>query len=184
MIRHTTFIKHDGIVYGITRTFHILCLVFTLFLIWGLSLNLSEGVRLSTMPHIPILLLLSLAGTLYRDSWYFNTQDNTVTSIYGFAWICKRETFSFSEVERLELTHFVRGSSDKDVKPTKRRLKAMLVLSLKLKDDQVRTIEIIAEKTSGGRTEAALQAIAAVSGLPMYVDRPRDLDLKVSYKDL
>jgi predicted transcriptional regulator len=60
----------------------------------------------------------------------------------------------------------------------------MLVLSLKLKDDQVRTIEIIAEKTSGGRTESALQALAAVSGLPMYVDRPRDLDLKVSYKDL
>jgi hypothetical protein len=146
--------------------------------------NIAEGVRLITMPHIPVLILLSLAGTLYRDSWYFNTQDNTVTSIYGFAWICKRETFSFSEVERLELTHFVRGSSDKNAKPTKRRLRAMMVLSLRLKDDQVKTIEVIAEKTSGGRTESSLQAIAAVTGLPMYVDRPRDLDLNVSYKDL
>jgi predicted transcriptional regulator len=59
----------------------------------------------------------------------------------------------------------------------------MLVLSLKLKDDQVRTIEIIAEKTSGGRTESALQAIAAVLAF-RCMDRPRDLDLKVSYKDL
>ena len=184
MVRHTTYRKHDGIVYGITRTFHILCLVFTLFLIWGLSVNIAEGVRLITMPHIPVLILLSLAGTLYRDSWYFNTQDNTVTSIYGFAWICKRETFSFSEVARLELTHFVRGSSDKNAKPTKRRLRAMMVLSLRLKDDQVKTIEVIAEKTSGGRTESSLQAIAAVTGLPMYVDRPRDLDLAVTYKDL
>ncbi|NLE14390.1 MAG: hypothetical protein GX626_00790 [Spirochaetales bacterium] len=184
MVRHTTYTKHDGIVYGITRTFHILCLVFTLFLIWGLSVNMAEGVRLVTMPHIPVLIVLSLAGTLYRDSWYFNTQDKTVTSIYGFAWICKRETFSFSEVERLELTHFVRGSSDKHAKPTKRRLRAMIVLSLRLKDDQVKTIEVIAEKTSGGRTESSLQAIAAVTGLPMYVDRPRDLDLAVTYKDL
>jgi hypothetical protein len=87
-------------------------------------------------------------------------------------------------VERLELTHFVRGSSDKNAKPTKRRLRAMMVLSLRLKDDQVKTIEVIAEKTSGGRTESSLQAIAAVTGLPMYVDRPRDLDLDVSYKDL
>ncbi len=184
MVRHTTFVRRDGIVYGITHTFHFLCLVFSLFLIWGLALNLSEGVKLGTMPHIPVLLLFSIAGTLYRDSWYFDTGSNTVTSIYGFAWVCKRETFSFSEIDRLELTHFVRGSSNKDAKPTKRRLKAMLVFSLKLKDDQVRTMEIIAEKTSGGRTESSVQAIAAVTGLSMYVDRPRDLDLDVSYRDL
>lgn len=184
MVRHTTFIKSDGIAYGITHYFHIVCALFSLFLIWGLSVNLKEGVRLITMPHIPVLLLLSLAGSVYRDTWYFNTHDNTITSIYGFAWICKRETLSFSTVQRLELTHFVRGSSDKDAKPTKRRLKAMIVFSVKLKDDQVRTIEIIPEKTSGGRTESSVQAIAAVSGLAMYVDRPRDLDLNVSYKDL
>ncbi|ADY14023.1 hypothetical protein [Sphaerochaeta globosa] len=184
MIRHSTFIKHDGIAYGINHFFHILCALFSLFLIWGLSENLSDGVPLGTMPHIPVLLLLSLAGSVYRDTWYFNTQSNTITSVYGFAWICKRETFSFSDVEQLEITHFVRGSSDKEAKPTRRRLKAMLVFSLKLKDDQIRSIEIMPEKTSGGRTESAMQAIGAVTGLPLYMDRPRDLDLNVSYKDL
>jgi hypothetical protein len=168
----------------VTRSFHIICALFALFLFWGLALNASEGVPILSMIHIVLLFLLSLAGAVYRDSWDFDTEMNTVTSTYGFAWMCKREQYAFDEVERLELTHFVRGRRENDAKPTKRKFRAMIVFSLRLTDDQLKTIEIIAEKTSGGRTESAMQAIGAVSGLPLYVDRPRDMDLNVSYKDL
>lgn len=184
MVRHATYLKTNGISYAVTRLFHFTSALFTLFLVWGLWVNLGEGVRLITMPHIPLLLLLSLAAATYRDTWVFDTYTQTVTSIYGFGPFCKRETHSFDEVERLEITHFVRGSNDKDAKTNKRRLRAMLVFSVRLTDDRTRTIEIIAEKTSQGRTESAMQAIASVSGLPLYVDRPRDMDLNISYKDL
>ncbi len=60
----------------------------------------------------------------------------------------------------------------------------MIVFSLSLGEEDKRDIEIIAERTSGGRTESAVQAISAVTGLPLFVDRPRDLDLNVSYKDM
>lgn len=183
MLRHTTYIKPDGIAYQITYLFHALCALFSLFLAWGMLSTLSEGVKLSSMPHIPLLLLLSIAATLYRDTWYFNTNDNTVTSIYGFAWFCKRETIPFSEIARLELTHFVKGSKDPDAKPSKRRMRTMVVFSLKLKDEEARTLEIIAEKTSAGRIEGSFQRIAAVTGLPVFVDRERDMDLNVSYRE-
>ncbi len=184
MVRHTTYIKPNGIHYRVTNMFHSICGFFSLFLIWGLVLNFSEGVSLLSMIHILILLLLTLAGTFYRDTWIFNTQDKSITSIYGFGPVCRREQFSFSEVYRLELTHFVRGSTSKDAKPTKRRFRAMIVFSLSLGEEDKRDIEIIAEKTSGGRTESAVQAISAVTGLPLFVDRPRDFDLNISYKDM
>lgn len=184
MVRHTTYLHAHGISYAVTRMFHLTSALFTLFLAWGLSVNLAEGVSLLTMPHIPLLLLLSLAAATYRDTWRFDTATQSVTSIYGFGPFCKRETHAFGDVQRLEITHFVRGSNDKDAKANKRRLRAMLVFSLRLCDERTRTIEIIAEKTSQGRTESAMQAIASVSGLPLYVDRPRDMDLNISYKDL
>ncbi|MBG0767248.1 hypothetical protein [Sphaerochaeta halotolerans] len=184
MVRHATYIKPNGIQYRVTNMFHGICGFFSLFLIWGLVLNLSEGVSLFSMIHILILLLLTLAGTFYRDTWIFNKQDQIITSIYGFGPLCRREQFTFSEVHQLELTHFVRGTTDKDAKPTKRRFRAMIVFSLSLGENDTRDIEIIAEKTSAGRTESAVQAISAVTGLPLYVDRPRDLDLHVSYKDM
>ncbi|MGH0054462.1 MAG: hypothetical protein ACQ5SW_13815 [Sphaerochaetaceae bacterium] len=184
MVRHTTYVKPYGILYSVTHFFHGLCGGFSLFLIWGLVLNLSEGVSLFSMIHILVLLLLTLAGTFYRDTWVFNKQERTITSIYGFGPLCKREQFSFADVERLELTHFIRGTTKKDAKPSKRRFRAMIVFSLRLGEEEKRDIEIIAEKTSAGRTESAVQAIAAVTELSLFVDRPRDLDLNVSYKDM
>ncbi len=184
MVRHTTYVIKDGIKYAVTRSFHLACGAFSLFLIWGLALNLSEGVSLLSMLHIVLLLLLTVIGTLYRDTWVFDKQTNTATSYFGIGPFCKIEKLAFSEIQRLEITHFVRGTNDKDAKPTRRRFRAMLVFSLKLNMDDKRDIEIIAEKTSGGRTESAVQAIAAVTELPLFVDRPRDMDLNVSYKDL
>ncbi|NLK05865.1 MAG: hypothetical protein GX315_05830, partial [Spirochaetales bacterium] len=77
MVRHTTYLKTNGIAYAVTRMFHLTSALFTLFLAWGLWVNLGEGVRLVTMPHIPLLLLLSLAAATYRDTWIFDTTAKT-----------------------------------------------------------------------------------------------------------
>ena len=183
MVRLGTRTTKRGITYAVSLGFRLSCWILAFFLVWGLALNVREGVPLSSMIHMVFLALFVLMGALFRDTWTFDVHARTIYSFYGFACIGKKEQFSFSEVERLELNHFVRGSINKDAKPTKRRLKAMVVFSLRLKDDSVRDIEIIPEKTSGGRTEASISAICAVTGLSLFVDRPRDLDLQVGLRD-
>lgn len=183
MVRHATKKTKEGISYTVSLSFTLSSWAFTLFLLWGLVVNTSEGVWLLSMWHLILLFLFSLTGALFRDSWTFDRKKREVRSFYGVGPFGKRETIPFSEISHLRLEHFVRGSTDKDAKPTKRRFKAMMVFSLILHDESSRDIEIIPEKTSGGRTEAAIQAIAAVSGLPLHVDRPRDLDLHVGLRD-
>ena len=183
MVRHATKKTKDGISYSVSLVFTLSCWIFALFLLWGLLLNVGEGVPLLSMWHLILLFLFSLIGAFFRDSWVFDTKKSEVRSFYGVGPFGKSETFPFREVSHLSLVHFVRGSTDKDAKPTKRRFKAMIVFSLYLKDEGSRDIEIIPEKTSGGRTESAFQAIAAVSGLPIYVDRPRDMEMHVGLRE-
>ncbi len=184
MVQHTTYKRKYGIVYAISHGFHAICLVFSLFLVWGIGINLSEGVPLVSMIHIIVLLLFAIFGAGYRDTWRFDVKEQRIYSFFGFAWWGKQEDFHFDEVIQLQITHFVKGTTDKNAKPTKRRYRAMVVFSLVLTGERTRDLQIIAEKTSAGRTEAALQAIAAVTELPMFVDRSRDMDLNVSLKDL
>lgn len=183
MVRHATRKTKEGISYTVSLTFTLSCWVFTLFLLWGLVVNASEGVPLVSMWHLVLLFLFSLIGAIFRDTWVFDTEKGEVRSFYGVGPFGKRETIPFSEVSHLRLEHFVRGSTDKDAKPTKKRFKAMMVFSLTLQDESSRDIEIIPEKTSGGRTESAIQAISAVSGLPLSIDRLRDMDLHVGLRD-
>ncbi len=183
MMRHSTKKIKDGISYTVSLTFSAACWALTLFVFWGLALNVREGVPLISMWHLCLLFLFSLLGAIFRDSWVFDTQNQIIRSFYGFGPFGKHEAIPFDEVSHLALEHFVRGSVDKDAKPTKRRFKAMMVFSLCLKDESSRDIEIIAEKSSGGRTEAAVQAIAAVTGLSLSIDRPRDMDLDVGLRD-
>ncbi len=182
-MRHSVKKFRDGISYTVSLVFTLACWALTLFLFWGLFLSVGEGIPLSSMWHLVLLALFSLLGAIFRDSWFFDVEAGQVRSFYGFGPFGKSEVFTFSEVSHLSLEHFVRGSTDKDVKPTKRRFKAMIVFSLCLKDDSTRVIEIIAEKSSGGRTESAIRAIAAVTALPFSVDRPRDMDLDVGLRD-
>ena len=183
MVRHATKKTKEGISYTVSLTFTLSCWALTLFVLWGLAINVSEGVSLFSMWHLVLLFLFSLTGALFRDSWTFDTVKGEVRSFYGVGPFGKSETIPFGEVSHLSLEHFVRGSTDKDAKTTKRRFKAMMVFSLCLEDESARDIEIIAEKTSGGRTESAIQAISAVSGLPLSIDRPRDMDLYVGLRD-
>ena len=183
MVRHATKKNKDGISYSVSLGFSLACWALTLFLFWGLALNVGEGVALVSMWHLILLFLFSLMGAIFRDTWIFDTAKREVRSFYGVGPFGKRESIPFREVSHISLEHFVRGATDKDAKPTKRKFKAMIVFTLCLKDESTRDIEIIPENTSGGRTESAIQAISAVSGLPLYVDRPRDMDLHVGLRD-
>ncbi len=193
MIKLTIYrTRNDGVAYAPGILFRVIsCLFFCVVLI-GIVLNIIDGTPWHAM-IVPVLLcILSFCATCYRESWSFNPQKRCVTSVFGVACFVRRETIPFSSVSRLELNHFVRGSvpgyeegpTSKVLKPNKRRNKAMVVFSLHLEDDSMRDIEIIPEKTSQGRTEHAAQVIAAVSGLALVVDRPRDLDIDVGIKDV
>ena len=184
MIRHVTRKRKNGISYTISPFFTIICALFFLYLVWGLTYSVQDGIPLSSMWHLLAMAFFALIGALYRDSWYFDTERKSVTSFFGFGFLGKRVEYPFDSIERIELTHFVRGAVDKEAKPTKRRLKAMVVLSLRLDEDTVKDMEIIQEKSSGGRTETAAQSISAATGLGLFVDRPRDMDLNVGLKDL
>lgn len=179
MVRHTTKKTREGISYSESWFFTLSCWVFALFLLWGLVINVREGVPLLSMAHLIFLFFFALLGAIFRDSWTFDVENKQVRSFYGFGPFGKQESFSFDEVSHLNLEHFVRGTPDKDAKPTRRRFRAMIIFSLALQDESMRDIEIIAEKSSAGRTEAALQAIATVTGIPFSIDRPRDMDLEV-----
>lgn len=184
-MRYTVVMKESGPVYRLSRFFSISCLCFSLFLLWGLSFSLAEGVPLTSMIHIVLLLLASLAAAIYRDSWVFDTREGTITSWWGFGPFVKRSSFRFDEVERLELTHFVKGGSGSGTRLFKRRWGgAMVVFSIKLVEGGERSIQIMAERRSAGRVEEAARTIGAATGLSLFIDRPRDMETRVTLHDL
>ena len=122
-----------------------------------------------------VMAFLSLLGLTYRETWLFLPQEEKVVSLFGFGPLVKKEVFAYQNIERLEITHFVKDTEDPKAIPGRRKQKPMVVFSLHLVGDAVKTIEVIPEHTSLGKTEAAAQRIAAESGLGLYVDRPRDM---------
>lgn len=184
--------RKGGVVYAPGILFRVISCAFFCVVLFGIVLNMADGLPWHTM-IVPVLLaLLSFCAASYRESWNFDPANHCVTSVFGIAFFVRKETIPFADILQLELNHFVRGSlpgyedgqTSKVLKPNKRRNKAMVVFSLHLKDDNMKDIEIIPEKTSQGRTEHAAQVIAAVSGLALVVDRPRDLDMHVGLRDI
>ncbi len=193
MIKLRIYRRKDGsIAYAPGILFRAMCIAFFAIVAVGIALNVADQSPWYTMILPVFLALVTLAGASYREEWYFDPKKQTVTSIFGVACFTKKEVIPYADISRLEINHFVRGSvpgfengqTSKVLKPNKRRNKAMVVFTIRLKDNEMRDIEIIPEKTSQGRTEQAAQAIAAVSGLALVVDRPRDMDTNVSLHDI
>jgi len=184
-MQYTLVMKQAGPIYRISRFFSLLCLSFSLFLLWGLASSLTDGVRFSSMIHIVFLLLISIAGALYRDSWVFDTSGGTITSLWGFGPFVKRTSYCFDEVDRLELTHFVKGGSAGGTRLVRRRRGgAMVVFSIRLAEGEERSIQIMGERRSAGRVEEAARRIGAATGLSLYIDRPRDMETNLTLHDL
>lgn len=184
MLHYAIYQKDSMIVYTLKRYIRGVFLLITLFLSWGLILNIKEGVSIRSMIHIIVLLVFTIIGVLYRDGWSFDVADRTITSWWGIGPWVKRESFSFDEVVRLDLSHFIRGSNQDGKILPKRRQKAMVVFSIILTEERQKTVQVIPERSSSGRIEAAFDRIAIFTELPAKIDRPRDVDLPLRMKDL
>ena len=184
MLHYAIYQKDSMLTYALKRYIRFVFLGIALFLLWGLLLNVSEGVSVWSMSHIIFLLIVTVAGILYRDGWSFDRDTQIVSSWWGFGPWVKRESFTFDEIIRLDLAHFIKGSAQEGTALPKRRQKAMVVFSLLLTDDRQKTVQIIPERSSSGRVEAAFHQIARFTHLAAKIDRPRDVDLPPKLKDL
>lgn len=167
--------------YGITHGQRWIYILFCVFLGVGFASS-----AFSTSAIIPLaFFLLSLAGAGYRESWTFDGLNREVVYRIGFFFFIRKNTYPFDKISRIEVTHFVRGYAEgaKHARPWGRN-KAMVVFSLRMSDDSVKDVEIIAERTSAGKTEAAAHLIAAEMNLPYKADREPDIVQQVSLRDL
>lgn len=177
--------KEGNYIYRIPWWSRVPYALFALLLLFGLISSSQEG-GLKTTSIVPLLLLLvGVAGLSYRESWLFDSDKRSVTSIFGFAWFVRREVFSYDQLEAVEVTHFVRGRAqgEERAQPA-RRLKAMVIFSLALQDGTKRDIEIVTERSSGGRTEATARLLAGQMNLAYRADRPYDDVDPVSWDEL
>jgi len=178
--------RTDGtIVYAIGNNYRLVYGLFCLLIGLGFISVIAEG-GFSGAAIIPIVLfLISFFGLGYRESWRFDSHAKTIDYKVGFLLWVKQTQFSVADVNFVEISHFVRGWSpaNREARP-KGRNKAMVVFSLHMQNDSVRDIEIIPERSSGGRTEAAALRIATAMGLAYHADRAFDSIQSVSVHDV
>src|SRR5690554_4211959 len=116
----------NGAQYALAGLYRGVYGVFALLLIMGLISTLREG-EWSFTSFVPILLLLiALFGLGYREKWVFDSESKTITYTIGCYFITKRNSISVENIQRVEITHFVRGRAlyDNNPKP-KGRNRAM-----------------------------------------------------------
>ena len=104
MLHYAVYQKNSTIIYTLKKRVRMVFLLITLFLLWGLVLNIGEGVSIRSMLHIVLLLVATIGGVLYRDGWSFDVEARTIASWWGFGPWVKRESFRFDEVVRLDLS--------------------------------------------------------------------------------
>ena len=87
----------------------------------------------------------------------------------------KREKLSYDDIERIEVTHFIKGIPEysENQKPSWKH-KAQVVLALRINSDDKRVLEVMGEKKSAGELERNASWLAGYTGLSLYVDRARD----------
>jgi len=174
------------LIYKTGITSKIICSLYFAFFFWQIIVHIIEGESLSTMSIPIILLLLSLLGLLYRDYFIFDNKESNIVKVFGIYPFAKKQIINVSDVDRVELTHFTKGSynNDPNFKKKGKAYRAQLSFALRLKDDTEEVIEIIDEKKSGGFSEAAALKVSQHLGLQYYQDRARDLDINVGIRDL
>ena len=180
--------KNGTLKYAILSGYRLLYAIFCVLMLVGFMVTWADAEFSGSLMIPALLFILGLIGVGYRECWIFDPDLKEVRSIFGWAFFVKQEAFAYSSIDRIEISHFVRGYMDrtiqsKTVRPRGRN-KAMVVFSLILKDSSKRDIEIIGERVSGGKTENAAQAIAIKAGLNFFADRGPDLIQQMPIRDL
>lgn len=173
--------KKDIAVYGPSKILKLLCGIFALFIFIGFLIALSEeGWQSSDILPLIILFMLLLVA-LYRDEWIISNRDRAFISIWGFGPFVKKSKYSYDDIKRVELTHFVKGIHSSMEQKATITHKAYCVLSIKMKgeDEEKHDIEIIPEKSSAGKIERLAPLMAAYAGLEYFVDRPREVKVDI-----
>ncbi len=174
------FISHGNkAIYGPSIIFRVLCGVFFLFLTLGFVAVVTSG-EMNAVAIVPIVVdVLLLLCLIYRDSWVFDNDTRTIEYIWGLGPFVKRMHFKYSDIERIEVTHFIKGIPEGSEKQTPSwRHRAQVVMALRMDEDEKHELEIMGEKKSGGKLERNASWLAAFTGLALYIDRPRDTTIR------
>lgn len=165
--------------YGPSILFRVLSGIFFVFLTIGFISVVASG-DWNSLGFIPLfIILLLLLCLIYRDSWIFDNDDKTVTYIWGFGPFVKKQHFKYSDIKRIEVTHFIKGIPDTAEKQEPSwRHRAQVVLSLRIDADTKYSLEIMGEKKSGGKLERNASWLSGFTGLALFIDRPRETKIQ------
>lgn len=179
MFSYDFITRGDKAIYGPSVLFRALCGFFLIILLIGLFTVISSG-SWNTMGFIPVFVILILFFCLfYVDSWIFDNKAKTISYIWGFGPFVKKECWKYSDIERIEVTHFIKGIPDSAEKQEPSwKHKAQVLLSVRFDCDNKRDLEIIGEKKSAGKLERNASWLSGFTGLALYVDRARDTKLR------
>ena len=175
MFSHDFRSHGEKAIYGPPIALRILCGIFLFFLLVGFFSVLSSD-EWTTLGIFPVIVIIVFAlCLLYRDSWIFDNEERRVVYIWGIGPFVKRESWSYDDIERIEVTHFIKGipeTSEKQVSSWKHR--AQVVLAVRFDRDTKKDLEIMGEKKSGGKLERNASWLSGFTGLALFVDRPRE----------
>lgn len=159
--------------------------LFGALLLTGFFSDLKSNLATAASVVPLIIFLITLGGLGYREKWVFDRNKEVVEYINGWFLFVKRESFKFSEIKKLEITHFVRGfREEKEATKIKgRRNREMVVFSLRFKDESKKDIEIIGERQSSQKTEQAALLIATCTNLPFTNDKANSYE-SISLREL
>lgn len=178
--------KKDVLFYKTGIVGKVICLIYFLFFTWQITIHLFEGMKINNM-IIPICLeVLAILGLLYKEEWMFDKNNGIIRNYFGVRPFVSIKEIKVSDISRIEITHFIKGSfvNDESLKKKNRVYRSQVAFSLITKNEEKIDIEIIDEKKSGGFCEAAALKLSTYLDVPFYQDRSRDMDIDVSLKDL
>lgn len=168
--------KKDVAIYAPAFSFRFICIVFAAFLVTGLVMVLLES-GWENSYICPVLIIIALVlSALYRDEWVMDNNRQVFSSVFGIGPFVKVQEYSYEDIRRLEVVHFIKGLPDDTKEKPSWKHRAYIVFRIKLngEEEEVHQLEIMPEKSSGGKLERIANLIAAYTGLELYIDRPRD----------
>lgn len=159
-------------VYGPSPALRIISAFFLVVFIYG-------SVRTSFSVLSSVCIALLFFASLYRDEWIIDRGKGVAVDVSGLGPFVRRKEYPFSTIDRIEVTHFVKGvpgaGHDTQDRWNHRR---QAVLSLRMKDGSVHDIEIASDRKAGSSLASTAASISSFTGLPMSVDRPSDASVR------